>query len=751
MRVGRFAGVPRKMPRLPRLSACMFMAALLCAAAWSSVGVVRADPPPLIIPAPETATPSAVSLPPSGSSGAGLNPGDLNITPDHVEIGPNGDIGYGTPDHPIEFQLYGYRIRANQVLIHPKEPNATSAKVEVTGEVELSGESNRVLMRKLTLDESAYIADQIRMGKAPAYVDGSSFTLGTKEGVLTNPTIFFGEPDPYGLNIRAKSAVVQVDSQNIVLNGATLRIGSFPIFYLPSYTQGHEDQPPMSLQAHFGYRKDLGSYTQTTSYWTKNPVFEPGMLLDLYGDRGPLAGPAMKYNYTDDPNWWQIGKLESGFISDHGDRGLDVLNNPIPENRYFMDWQHAGSLGGEVDLTSSVSWWSDSYVLRDFRQSEWNLDQLPDNFVEASHPEQNALVSAFARFRPNDFEQVQERLPETRLDYFSSPIGETGIYQEGQADYVQLTQPNFNGTPTLHSNRFDGYYGWRRPVNFSDWATITPVAGTRITQYQDTLGQQGDFTRMLGQVGFDADMRGVGRWDYQNPIWDINGLQHIVRPVLSYRYIPAAQQGQGLIPVIDDDVGSNYPPVFDLGDTRSIDALHSQNVLRYGLENLLQTRANDYGSRDLATFNVYDDIHFQRAAGQEDFSDVWTTVGLSPARWLQVDIFNRVDPSAFTEREVRTRVAVTDGDRWKASLNASVLQHLVSQYWLDAEYRVTERVRLYGRWRYDEHVGGLTEQFYGLRQRFGQAWDFEYGIAYYRGAGQQNGFGFDVKLILLAD
>lgn len=654
-------------------------------------------------------------------------------------------------------QVYGFRLYATQVFV-PVDDAAKNSKIEATGEVELSMESNRVLMRKATLDgeKRAIITEQIRMGKPPAYVDGSVFTLTGKDnglagGGLTNPTIFFGEPDPFGLNIRADSATYNADADDVVLHGATLRIGSVPFFYLPSYTQGRADEPPLSLQAHFGFRGDLGAYGQTTTYWTKNPTFEPGLLLDEYSKRGTLAGPALRYNYTSNPDWWQVGKFESGFIQDNGDRGLDVLNNPIPENRFFVNWQEQGTLGGVVDITSSMAWWRDSYTLRDFRQSEWNNDQLPDNFVEASHREQNAIYSTFVRYRPNNFELVQERLPETRVDYFASPIGMTGIYEEGQASYVQLTQPNFNGTPTLHSNRLDGYYGWRRPINLSDWATFTPVAGSRITQYQDTLGQQGDFTRMLGQVGFDSEARAVGRWDYSNPTWGINGIQHVIRPVVMYRYIPAAQQGQGLIPVIDQDFSSNYPPVFDLGDTRNIDALHSQNVLRYGLENLLQTRDDNYGSRDLASFNVYDDIHFQQAAGQENFSNVWTEAGLNPARWLRFDVYDRLDPSAFTSREIRTSTSVTDGDRLNLSFNTSMLQHEVAQYWLEGQYRVSERLRLFGRWRFDEHVGGLVEQTYGVRQRLGEAWDMEYGFSYYRSTTTQNGVSFNVKLILLAN
>ncbi|HVU38802.1 MAG TPA: hypothetical protein VHC95_10745 [Opitutales bacterium] len=730
------------MPWRPRGTARTFLAALISVAAGASVGVARADPPPLVVPAAEPA-PVASPAAPAAAPAAGNE--SVHIDFGHGVEQANGTMLYGD-EKPVEVDLWNFRLFATQVL------NSGNV-LQATGEVELAYESNRAIMRKAAIDgeKRVIIADQIRLGKAPAYIDGAQLIMGAQQGELTNPTIYFGEPDPFGLNIKANRATLDFKNDEVVLHGATLRLGSVPFFYLPEYTQGRESQPPISLQAHFGYRKDLGGYVQSTTYFTKNAAIQPGVLLDFYSQRGPLAGPALRYDLTKDPDWLQYGQFESGYIHDYGSRGLDLLNSQIPKDRFWVNWQHQGEIGGMLDVNASMAWWRDSYVLRDFRQSEWRDNQLPDNFVELSHREQNTLTSAFVRYRPNDFELVQERLPETRLDYFASPLLNTGIYQEGSAGYVQLIQPNFNGTPTLHSNRFDGYYGWRRPVNIGDWATFTPVAGGRITQYQDTLGQQGDFTRMLGQVGFDSEVRALGRWDYSNPTWGINGLQHVLRPIVQYRYIPAAQQGQGLIPVIDQDFNSNYPPILDLGDTRSIDFLHSENVLRYGVENLLQTRADGYGSRDLASFNVYNDIHFQRASGQEDVSDVWAGLGLNPASWLSFQVYDRIDPTAFTNREVRTSTMITDGDRWNISLNTSSLQHQFNQYWLDGQYRVSERVRLYGRWRYDEHVGGLVEQFYGIRQRLGEAWDLEYGVSYYRSAANQDGFGFNVKLILLAE
>jgi len=730
------------MLRWPPLTACTLVA-ILADAACLFPSIVRADPPPLLVPGPETSANATASAPTKAPVKA--------LTQDLYSDKYTSDLqtGLQTWSGNVDFDYMGSHIHAEQ-LTQPKEQ---SGPAQVTGQIILTREALRVLARKATVDQQtkAVAAVDVRMGHPPAYFDGREFiyTPGEQTGELTSPTLFFGEPDPYGINLAANSATYRYATDDVLLKGATLRVGSLPIFYLPSYTQGRESQSPMSLQAHFGFRRDLGVYARTTSFWTENPSFEPGLLLDTYGYRGILAGPALRYNQTDNMEWWQSGLFESGFIHDAGNRGLDITGQPIGKNRFFADWEHQGSIGGQVDITSSLWWWGDSNVLRDYRQDIWQDNELPDNFFEASHRTEDALYSTFVRYRPDDFEVVQERLPETRMDYFASPLGQTTLYQEGQMSYVQLDQQNFNGTPTLHSNRFDAYYGWRRPVNLSDWATITPVVGARVTQYQDTLNDQGQFTRILGQYGFDADIRSVGHWDYTNPTWDINGLQHIFRPVLMYRYIPATQQGQGLIPAIDTTTFSSYPPILDLNDNRAIDNLRTQNVVRAGFENVLNTRADGYGSRQLATFNVYNDLRLERTSGQQDFSNVWTQLGLSPAPWLKLEAFDRIDPLAFTNREVRTRTTIFDGDRWTATVETDALQHTLDQYWLESTFRINERYQLIGRWRYDQHLGGLTEQTYGVRQRFGETWDVQYGVSYFRSTLNQNGLGVNVRVMLL--
>jgi LPS-assembly protein len=733
-------GVAQRSGR-PPVVAWLLAVVLACPSLGLWPEPVRADPPPLIVPANAPKTPAAES--PKLSSDEELEIED-EVTGQTVVARHNALLETST-----------FRLEAQEIKL-----NKNTGHAEASGEVKLTQKALRVLARKASYDaeKKAVSAEFVRMGKPPLYLEGRSLTGNATLAKITDGTLYFNEPDPYGLNIHANSVLYDPQSQDITLQGATFRIGQVPFMYLPSFTQKRTDKPPVSVQSRFGYRSDLGAYAQTTTFWTQNPVIQPGMLLDFYTKSGVLAGPALKYQYLADPDWMQDGTLESAYINYTGGAENDLLGNPVPKNRYFINWYDKSTINGLVDITNSMYWWSDSNVVQDFRQSQWQSNQYPDNYIEAVHREENSLVEGFVRYRPNDFELIDQRLPEVRFDYEPSPILQTGIYQEGQVSYVQLIQQNpvsnptanITAVPDLHSNRFDAYYGWRRPITPASWLTFTPVIGTRITSYTDTLTGQSNFTRFLGQVGFDSEMRSYGVWSYSNPTWGIDGLRHVLRPVLMYRYIPNAQQGTGQIPVIDGSVFTPYAPVVDLNDTRNIDQLYNTNLIRYGVENILQTRAAGYSSRDLASFNIYNDVLLASQPGQTTWTNIWATAGLYPADWLHFDILTRFDPQALTLREIRTRTRLFDGDRWSVAFFTDNLQHLIDQYWLDVNYRISERYSVGGRWRYDQRLGYVTEQVYSLRQRWGNSWDITYEITYYRGTQTQNGIGFNVRFDLLA-
>jgi LPS-assembly protein len=168
--------------------------------------------------------------------------------------------------------------------------------------------------------------------------------------------------------------------------------------------------------------------------------------------------------------------------------------------------------------------------------------------------------------------------------------------------------------------------------------------------------------------------------DYENPLWHIDGLRHLLTPIVSYRYIPDANKDADWIPPIDRSTFTNYLPIMELGDMRALDQLQAENVLRVGINNTLQTRDKTYGSVDLVTLNVDEDFNFQRAPGTPDFSDLHADLTITPARWLELHLEDSVDPKTLTQQAVDTSVIIREGDIWSAKLGLGFLSDEYGTY-----------------------------------------------------------------------
>lgn len=623
--------------------------------------------------------------------------------------------------------------------------------------------------------ERSFLSEDFRFGSFPIYVTGNKVG-GTLDKVVVNDgRLYFQDPDPYALNMRAKTLTLE-DQEELVLEDVTFYIGDIPFFWVPYYEQNVKDDSPFYWRSDVGFGNNLGLYWQNEVLFRWMPELKVGANLDGYSKRGFLGGPIIEYDWKMDEGTWQKGRLNTGFIYDTGttsERGVDNLGRPIGHDRNFIDWQHKGEVDGKLDLTSSLYWWSDSWVTRDFRPGIFYDNQIPDNFAEGVYRGENWLASAFMRYAPNDWELVAQRFPEISFDLLPTQIFETGVYQRLNTDFVRLVEKDPLGTiPELESNRFNAFYAITRPTEISDWAVITPVLGGMITNYGKTVGSQGSYTRALGEVGADLEMTLTGTWDYQNEFWGINGLRHTLRPVVQYRYIPNAQAGNSKIPQIDRQAAfETYLPPLELGDIRFIDDLYEVNTIRVGFENLFQTRYEDgYGSRDLVELNIYEEFRFSPAPAQtvnvpglppnttipaqDSFSDIFTELSLYPTYWLELSVFNRFDPEHLTNRQVSSRVTFRDGEEWALSFGNDYVQDLpgvpINQYIVEGEYRLNDRNLLRGLWRIDAHLSELTEQYYGWRTRLGNSWDVEFQIGYLQGTTRENDFQFRIRVDLLS-
>ncbi|MFI5336107.1 MAG: LPS-assembly protein LptD [Opitutales bacterium] len=608
--------------------------------------------------------------------------------------------------------------------------------------------------RRLVADEGTYNFDtnilhvhHLRMGQFPVYLTGDTVDGTLDDLVITNATIFFRENAAYSPSIKAARLVYQKD-RIVSMEGLQLGLLGRHFISLPKLEQDLRTEVISYLDGQLGYQHNLGAFVDLALRVPVAPGVRVGAEAGLYTARGLLIGPTASYN-SGSGDTFVRGSLNSGYIRDFGNRQNDVLGNPVPPDRSYLEWRHQQQIGEHFTLDGEFNYWRDSEILRDFRPDSFFNVQQPDSFLEGAYAGNNFLLSAFVRVQPNHFELTQERLPEVRFDLLPTATPLPGLYERLSASYVMLQQDAFQNLPGLRSNRFDAFYGLERPLAPTPWFTFTPVAGGRYTYYADAVNGRSNYTRALGEVGFDALLRAAGTFDYKNELWDIDGLRHLIQPRLSYRYAPEASAGQAFLPAIDRQVFTTYLPPLDIGDQRNIDQLAAMDTLRFSLGNVLQTRDASGNGRNLAELNLAADYNFSHQAGTRPLGDLYSDFALTPAPWIRLEAFEHFTPQTGRQQELNYAVEITDQDWWSVRLRSYFLRNNYEQYNLDYRQRINEVFEVTGRWRYDARLGRMDEQTYGVGQRLGQTWALRYEVSFSRGPRREGSFGINVAAELL--
>lgn len=661
------------------------------------------------------------------------------------------------------FDLNDFRLQADRITYYQ-----TFGLADAEGNVQLTRGSYRLLGDRLSYDttENIFSVDAFRSGSWPFYIEGSVAGGGTKEASMENTTLYYGDPGPFTINVHADRVRYSDQGEGrITLEKTTFRFGSVPLFYLPGYSQS-QGAPPFHLKLDGGYSSTLGAHLQSTTLFSVRPWLRLGANLDAYSERGILAGPAAQYVYNSESQQIQ-GALNFASIHDQGKTGVDLLDREIKKRRGFAELRHKHHLGNRFTLTGTASYWSDSEITRDFRRSYYKENHQPDNFVEGVYAGDNYLLTGFTRFRPNDFSLVQERLPELRLDVLPVPLASTGAYHHGSVSYARLREDlsDFSPFPDQpnRTDRIDLNYRIQRPFPLANWLVFSPLTGARITHYENQEAADSSLpadntshTRDIFELGFDLEATAYALYPTRNSIWGVDGLRHIVRPVMRYRYYSNPGSSDSIVQ-IERELFDNNRPILDLSDLRNTDQISSGNLLRLGVENLYQTKARDgaYGSRNLAELNFYQDILFQRKQqiGSGEKADglhaSWVECIFTPAPWLRFNLMTRLSTEKLRVEEVRTRTALVSGESWELGLSSDFIRNRIQQYAIDFIYRLNERCILLADGRLDAQNNELMSSRIALSTKLSSTWELVYDLTYRDESSRENDLELNIALRLM--
>jgi LPS-assembly protein len=657
----------------------------------------------------------------------------------------------------------GLLLTADEIRLNEKTQTATAS-----GHVVLTQVGDRILADKLILHrrEGTFNAFNLRVGRFPYYIEGETAEGNRTEVVVHNATVTFREPGSWQPTIKARTITYSA-GHYLRLAGANVGIGNFrplPVSHVGQELSKQASGYDFSVDG--GYRHSLGAYADVAVNIPVVPGMTAGPDLGVYTFRGLMLGPIVNYDITSGDDT-AVGYLKSGYIHDFGNPYPDILGNPVPADRAYLEWHHNQDVTQDLTLEGDVNWSTDSEVVREFHSKAFVPVQEPDNFLEATYTQPDYLASAFTRFQPDPYYPVQERLPELRFDLLPTAVG-GGIYVRFNSGLAHLEEHPPEGGAQLAADRFDTFVGVTRPFSYKGIFDVTPVVGARFTEYWETLGavDGGGTGRAIGELGFDADLKTSAVFDYTNPLWHIDGLRHLLTPTLSYRYIPDGDKSADWIPPIDRSTFTNYLPIMELGDMRAVDQLQATNVLRLGLNNTLQTRDTTYGSKDLLSFNVDEDFRFQRAPGQTDFSDIHADLVATPAHWLEFRLEDTVSTERAAQRAIDTDVILHEGALWSARFGVGYLSDNYGQFFVpglgynpiigvdtyhwELRKNLNEVYEVFTRGDYDARDHIFVDQYYGVVERISNTWLLEYAVVFSQGLNNGQGhFGVEVTLNIL--
>jgi lipopolysaccharide assembly outer membrane protein LptD (OstA) len=523
-------------------------------------------------------------------------------------------------------------------------------------------------------------SEQFRTGQAPFFAEGMMLTAEVTNNVYTGVDAMLTSDDvaqPF-IKLRAKR-IKLIPGKKIEAEQATLYFGSMPVMYFPYYSRDLTEHA-----GHFyilpGYRSSFGPFILSTYTFWLNEEVDGAFHLDYREKRGPGVGPDINYHLGQ----WGSGTFKYYYTHDDGTEE-DNLGVPIPENRQRVSFSYQANPATNLYVKALMRYQSDFAVDRDFFEADYRLDPQPDSFIEVNKFWQNFSLDAYVQPQLNTFLQTVERLPDIRLTGYRQQIGATPLYYESESSagyYVQAfaTDAGTNGPPpglNYEAARADTYHQILLPHTFFGWLNVTPRVGGRFTYYSEASGPGAttdEQYRGVFNTGAEVSFKASRLWEgVENKLFEVDGLRHIVEPSANYVFVPSPTTLPNQLPNFDYELPSLRLLPIEFPDYNAIDSIDSQNVIRWGLHNKLQTKREGKVA-NLVDWNLYTDWRLKPNSTQTTFSDLYSDLYLKPRSWLTLESLIRYDIGGGELRMAYETLTFRPNNIWSWSLGQYYLR-----------------------------------------------------------------------------
>ena len=526
-------------------------------------------------------------------------------------------------------------------------------------------------------------SEQFRSGKSPVFTGGSELTGDASNKVYTATSAYVTTDDVSepAYTVRASRIKVMPGEYVQMYNAVVYVAGSkIPVFYFPFY------QRNLGVRANNftitpGYRSRYGGYLLNTYNWYLGDAADGKVHLDYRSKRGVGIGPDLNFHLD---RWGELA-LKYYYLNDENpNSGTNNLPQygKIPENRQrvYAGWQATPATN--FNLKALVNYQSDPLVLHDYFEGAYRNNPQPYTFIEANKYWDNWSLDALATPRVKDFFSQIERLPDVKLTGFRQQILDTPFYYDSESSagwyrkYVaNMTNgfyPQTTGSYTDSAARADTYHQITLPWMFFHWLNVAPRVGGRFSYYSaradSFTNSTQDTFRGVFNTGMRTSFKASRLWtDATNSFLEIDGLRHIIEPSADYVFVPHNSTPIPELPQFDGQNPSLLLDPISFPDYNSIDAIDAQNVIRFGLRNVLQTKRGGQMD-DLVNWNLLMDLRLDPEHGQSRLNDLYSQLRFRPRHWLTAESQMRFDTESGEMNLAYHQLTFSPGDRWSWGL-----------------------------------------------------------------------------------
>jgi LPS-assembly protein len=573
-------------------------------------------------------------------------------------------------------------------------------------------------------------AAHFRTGSWPLFAAGEGLRADQTNriyvGTGTNAFVTVEDNDQPAIKVRARYIKI-IPGDRVEARHATVYVGGVPIFYLPYYSRKLGDQKS-NLNFIPGYRSSYGAYILGRYTWLLNEELDGVVHVDYRTRRGVGVGPDFNFHL----GRWGDGTFRYYYTHDENPN-IDGTGSTIPEDRQRVYFSYQATPFTNLEVKAMVRYQGDSNIVRDFFEGEYRQNPQPSTFFDVRKYWQNFSLDAEVQPRVNDFLQTVERLPDVHLTGFRQQLGNSPFYYESEssAGYYRQLFPVTNDVPlglNYEAARADTYHQVVMPLTFFGWLNLTPRVGGRGTYYSESSGPGGtndEHLRGVFNTGAELSFKASRLWPgIHSEALDMDGLRHIIQPSLNYVYVPTPNYVPSQLPQFDTELPSLRLLPIEFPDYNRIDSIDSQNVLRLGLLNKLQTKRRG-DLINLVNWDLYTDWRIRPRSDQSTFSDLYSDMVVRPRSWITLQSLLRYDIAGGDWRMAFNTLTLHPNNVWSWSLGQFYLRDDPSTgptslgvgnnlFISDLFFRVNENWGLRASHRFEARTGTLQEQAYSV-------------------------------------